>query len=99
MNVYVTSGSSAEQSLDDAASGISKSPSTPRDLEKEGAYDDQPSPSSDKLSDAFTSIKGIDIKYGRPDIPKILEDAVKGSDGPVSVDSESGRFEFGDERS
>lgn len=49
------------------------------DAEK-GAYDE-------KMPATPTSVvKGVDVFNGRPDVRKILEDAVARSAGPVSVD-------------
>ena len=81
VTIHVTSSSeSGIPTLDDDDSGV-------RDLEKDGSYDAQASPSSEKMpAEALQTLSGADIKYGRPDIPKMLEEAVRSSDGPVSVD-------------
>jgi ferric-chelate reductase len=41
--------------------------------------------------DVFTNhdISGVDLQFGRPDVHRILEEAVKASVGPVSVDGKS----------
>lgn len=67
---FVTSDNDASSPLDDSASSTS-------DPEK-NAYDEKGDDSMD--------IKGLQIVSGRPDIQKILEDAVTTSAGPVSVD-------------
>lgn len=88
--IYVTSNSgSGLSSLDDGTSSVSSSSPQVRDLEKEGSYDDQISPSSEKMSaDAFPSVSGVEVKFGRLDVAKTLEEAVTSSDGPVSVDGQ-----------
>jgi hypothetical protein len=57
---------------DDTASGTSEA-----DPEKD-AYDEKGS--------STTHVKGLEVMVGRPDVHKILEDAVTKSTGPVSVD-------------
>lgn len=60
--------------LDDRSSGITET----GDVEKD-AYDEK---------NAAVRVKGLDIVLGRPDVYKVLEDAVTKSAGPVSVDGE-----------
>ena len=62
-----------EHSLDDDhSSGMSTA-----DPEKD-AYDEKDS--------SVVRIKGLDVMTGRPDVHKMLEDAVAKSTGPMSVD-------------
>lgn len=68
--VFVTAPSSPTGTLDDSASMIS-------DPEKD-AYDEK--------AEAAPRIRGLQIAAGRPDVQKILQDAVTTSGGPVSVD-------------
>lgn len=59
---------------DDTASGTSEA-----DPEKD-AYDEKGS--------SAVRVKGLEVMAGRPDVHKVLEDAVTRSTGPVSVDGE-----------
>lgn len=63
--------------------------------------DDDSSTSSDPEKDAYDEksstgslVKGLSVSSGRPDIYKILEDAVTKSSGPVSVDGEHIDFDY-----
>lgn len=95
IHIYVTSGvatdDSAAQTLDDGDSGISKSSQTPgkdADPEKDAEYDEKASTDvcDTPVVESYLNLKGVTIVSGRPDIPKILEDTVTTSTGPVSVD-------------
>lgn len=72
---YVTSDGPADadpgHTLDDSASGSSGDP-------EKDAYDEK--------SGGVVRVKGLEILTGRPDLYRILEDAVTKSTGPVSVD-------------
>ena len=83
--VYVTSEADTPASL----SVVDASKSSPQlsDLEKDADEDDKSHQGSNKDIDGL--LKGVTTIAGKPDLYKILEDAVTNSDGPVSVDGES----------
>ena len=93
--IYVTTEDVyGAQTLDDKDSGVSNS-SHHRDIdvEKEGEYDEKAS--TDASANGVGNVadlKGVVTVSGKPDIRKILEDAVTSSGGPVSVDGESLRL-------
>ncbi|KAI0347145.1 hypothetical protein BDW22DRAFT_1425211 [Trametopsis cervina] len=68
-----------------AASTPSLAGSTEEDIEKDESGPASPVEKSKELS-VFSAQSGVKIEEGRPDVSKILEEAVKGSEGPVSVD-------------
>lgn len=45
-----------------------------------------PSPANEKSLTVFDGATGVEMHYGRPDVETILEEAVRSSAGPVSVD-------------
>lgn len=53
------------------------------DIEKDAGI---PTPTDDKSAMIFGDSEVVEVKYGRPNVASILEEMVRGSDGPVSVD-------------
>ncbi len=72
LQIYITS----------SVSGNSPSRSS-EDIEKDV---DIQTPASNKRTTAFGGLEGTEVLYGRPNVGAILEDTVRGSLGPVSVD-------------
>lgn len=83
VSIYIFVTSRAAAPVAELTDGTTTPASESDDVEKKGD-----SSSSEEKSEIDEKFDRISVFEGRPDIPKLLEDEVSSSEGPVSVDGQ-----------